>query len=182
MAKSAKATPDIEITERMEAKFVKDVLEQHELIESARGSYMNKARRHRETIVTVLEGLAARGVPQSVSKLHIKVIQTQEKLKGLLAELDSEERKMAMKLAKCRGKEQLALFADLPPAEKPEVVEATAAAKEPKAGAKAKGGKGKTKAKASAAEAEAEAETEGDGFPGVTGSQLTDAFEAAGNA
>jgi len=179
MAKSAKATPDIEITERMEAKFVKDVLEQHELIESARGSYMNKARRHRETIVTVLEGLAARGVPQSVSKLHIKVIQTQEKLKGLLAELDSEERKMAMKLAKCRGKEQLALFADLPPAEKPEVVEA-AATKEPKAAAKAKGGKGKTKAKATAAEAEAE--TEGEGFPGVTGSQLTDAFEAAGNA
>ncbi|MES2695098.1 MAG: hypothetical protein V4773_16615 [Verrucomicrobiota bacterium] len=129
MAKSAKATAEVDISDRMVNKFVRDMLEQYELIESARGSYMNKARRHRETMTTVLEGLAARGVPQKVGKLHIKIIQAQGKLKDMLAELDAEERKIAHKMAKAQGKsEQLALFKDLPPAEAAPEVEA----KEPK--------------------------------------------------
>jgi len=119
MAKAAN-TREIEISERAERTFVKDILQRFENIESARGSFMNKARREREAMAEIYEGLAARGFSQKIAKLHIETIRLEEKLKGKYAEMDSEERKIALKLAKARGdKKQLLMFGELPPAAKP---------------------------------------------------------------
>jgi hypothetical protein len=120
MAKAAKAV-EAEISEKMATKFVKDILEHFENIESARGTFMNKARREKEAMATIYEGMAARGVSQKSSKTNIKIIRALEKIKGWMADLEIEDRKMVQKLAKAQGdKKQLLLFAELPPMPKPE--------------------------------------------------------------
>jgi hypothetical protein len=117
MAKPAQSVaPDVEITERRAKKFLADIMERHENIESARGTYMNKARREREAMTTIYEGLAALGVSQKASKLNVKIAMSLEKIKGWLSDLEAEDRKMAQRLAKAQGdKKQLMLFAELPP-------------------------------------------------------------------
>ena len=52
MAKAAKSV-EVEITDRMANKFVKDILEHFENIESARGTFMNKARRERDAMTVI---------------------------------------------------------------------------------------------------------------------------------
>ena len=119
MAKAAK-TVEVEITDRMASKFVKDILERFENIESARGTFMNKARREREAMATIYEGMAARGVSQKSAKTNIKIVRALEQIKGWMADLESEDRKMAQKLAKAQGdKKQLMLFGELPPVKGP---------------------------------------------------------------
>jgi hypothetical protein len=119
MAKAAK-TVEVEITEKMIGKFVSDILERQERIESARGTYMNAARREREAMTTIYEGLAARGVSQKASKTEIKIINALERIKGWLADLEIEDRKMVQRMAKVQqDKKQLLLFGELPVAEKP---------------------------------------------------------------
>lgn len=119
MAKSAKAT-DVEITPRIVNKIIGDILEKYADLESTRGAFMNKARRIRDGIQTVIEGAAARGIPPKITKLTIKIEQTQAKLQSLMAELDGEERKLLKRIVVAHGnKKQLALFADLPEAVRP---------------------------------------------------------------
>jgi len=156
MAKAAKAA-DLDITERKVKTFEKAILEQFELMETKRGSFMNQMRRHRETMAATYEGLAAQGVPQKIAKMHIKILRKQEELKGLLADLDKEERKIAKKLVTLgnAGKEQLALFSDLPEAADPEAEEEETE--------------------------ETEETTSRKRNPGVTGKELDEA-EAAGSA
>jgi hypothetical protein len=152
MAKAAK-TVEVEVTERMANKFVKDILERFDNIESARGKYMNAARREREAMETIYEGLAARGVSQKSAKTEIKIVRALEKIKGWVAELEADDRRMVERLAKAQGdKKQLLLFGELPPIPK------------------------QTKA-----EEKVKAEKEEKKFPGVTGDDLTEA-SAAGNA
>ncbi len=120
MAKQAKS-PEIEISGKVARSFITGIFEHLDSIESARGSYMNLARREREGMVSLYEAMAARGVPQKVSKLIIKMAISLEKIKGWKAELEEEERKIAIKLAKAIGdKDQLSFWDDPePPAKKP---------------------------------------------------------------
>ena len=119
MAKAAK-TVEIEVSEQMADKFVSDILERFENIESARGVYMNQARREREAMQGIYEGMAARGISQKAAKTEIKIITAMQKVKGWIADLEAEDRKMVQKLAKAQNdKTQLQLFGDLPPLSKP---------------------------------------------------------------
>jgi hypothetical protein len=119
MAKEAKSV-DVEVTERMTSKFVKDILAHFANIESARGVYMNKARREKEGMTAIYEDMAVRGVSQKSAKTEIKIILALEKIKGWVADLEADERKMVEKLAKAQGdKRQLLLFGELPPIPKP---------------------------------------------------------------
>jgi hypothetical protein len=128
MAKSAKHI-DTEITERVANKFVKDILEHFDNIESARGKFMNTARRERDAMVVIYEYMAARGVSQKSAKTEIKIVRALERIKGWLADLEAEDRKMVQKLAKAQGdKRQLLLFAELPPIPKQTKAELRAAA------------------------------------------------------
>jgi hypothetical protein len=119
MAKAAKS-PDGEITEARAKKFRADVLERHERIESAKGTYMNRARQEREAIQTLVEGLTQFGISNKVAKLNIKIAIWTERIAGWYADLEVEQRKQVVKLAKAQGdKKQLSLFGDLPKHEKP---------------------------------------------------------------
>jgi hypothetical protein len=133
MAKAAKAKA-VEFSDRDAIKFKKDIFERHENIASAKGTYMSRAKREREAMVTIYEGMTAKGVPQKVSKLNIRIAIAEEKIKGWQAELDAEERKLAIKLARAQGdRSQLLLFGELPPAPKPPKAEREVKAKaEPK--------------------------------------------------
>jgi hypothetical protein len=114
MAKAAKHK-EVEITERMATKFRRDILERFENIESARGKFMNIARRERDAMTTIYESLAAAGVPQKAARTNIKIIRALERIKGWMADLEADERKMAQKLARAQDdKRQLSLFTDLP--------------------------------------------------------------------
>ena len=114
MAKAAKSG-NIEVTPRLVNGVIKDVLDKFEVIESARGTYMNAARRQREGISAVYERAAQQGIPQKVMKLQIRIEQTQTKLSSLITELEGEERAMLEKVVRAHGeKTQLALFPDLP--------------------------------------------------------------------
>jgi hypothetical protein len=131
MAKAAKAV-EAEISERMANKFVKDILEHFEAIETAKGKYMNLARRERDGMQTIYEGLAAKGIPQKAAKTNIKIVRAMERIRGWLADLEADDRRMAQKLAKMQGdKKQLLLFADLPKAEKAEKPEKAAKVSKP---------------------------------------------------
>jgi hypothetical protein len=115
MAKAAKQI-DVDVTPKLINGIVKEVLESFEQIDSARGKFMNAARRQRELIAAVYERAASRGIPQKVMKLQIKIEQLQSKLTGLITDLEIENRKLLHKVVKARGdKAQLALFTDLPP-------------------------------------------------------------------
>ena len=64
MAKAAKAV-EVEITERMANKFVKDIMERFENIESLRGKFMNGARKEKEAMTVIYEGTRPRAVSNS---------------------------------------------------------------------------------------------------------------------
>ena len=128
MAKSAKVCGEVEVTERTINKFDGDILKHYENIESARGRFMNAARKERDGMVALATGMAARGVSQKAAKTHIKIIRALEKIKGWTADLEVEDRKMVTKLAKAQGdKRQLMLFNELPPIPKPTKEEREAA-------------------------------------------------------
>jgi hypothetical protein len=115
MAKAAKSPAESEVPDRVINKAVKDILDRYSNIESARGRYMNAARAERDAMATVYENLAARGVTQKAAKCEIKIIQLIEKIHGLVAELESEDRKMVEKMAKAQDdKKQLSLMLDVP--------------------------------------------------------------------
>jgi hypothetical protein len=119
MAKAAK-TVDVEITERMANKFLRDILERYENIETARGKYLNATRREREAMTVIYENMAHKGVSQKSAKTNVKIARALEKIKGWLSDLEAEDRKMAQRLAKAQGdKKQLLLFGELPPMPKP---------------------------------------------------------------
>ena len=137
MAKAAK-TVEIEITDRVANKFVRDIIERYENIESARGTFMNKARREREAMTSIYEGMAAKGVSQKSAKTNIKIVRALEQIKGWMADLEAEDRKMAQKLAKAQGdKRQLMLFGELPAMPKPTKAEKAEAEAKPSKAEKA---------------------------------------------
>ena len=114
MAKQAKS-PDIEISGKVARSFVKGIFEHLDNIESAKGSYMNAARQERDQMVAIYEAMASNGVSQKISKLTIKIAVASEKIKGWQAELDEEERKIAVMLAKAVGdKRQLSFWDEEP--------------------------------------------------------------------
>ena len=132
MAKQARAQ-EVEVSERMANKFVKDILEHFENIESARGTFMNKARREREAMGVIYESMAAKGISQKSAKTSIKITRALERIKGWMADLEVEDRKMVQRLAKAQGdKKQLLLFGELPPIKAPTKAEREAAAEERK--------------------------------------------------
>jgi hypothetical protein len=119
MAKAAKSG-NIEVTPRLVNGVIRDVLDKFDVIESARGTYMNAARRQRDAISTIYERAAQQGIPQKVMKLQIKIEQTQAKLAGLITELEAEERAMLEKVVRAHGvPTQMALFPDMPSGVKP---------------------------------------------------------------
>lgn len=119
MAKAAKSV-EVEITDRMANKFVKDILERYDTIEDARDKLKRVTERERDGMNTIYESMAARGVSQKAAKTNIKIIRAMEKIRGWLADLEADDRKVAQKLAKAQGdKGQLLLFGDLPPIPKP---------------------------------------------------------------
>jgi hypothetical protein len=119
MAKPAKQQ-DVQITDKIATKFVKDVLAHFEQIESARGVYMARARREREAITVIHEDLASKGVSQKSSRTNIKIIRALAKIQTWIHELEAEDRKMAERLAKAqKDKKQLQLFGELPKTAKP---------------------------------------------------------------
>ena len=127
MAKAAKSV-EVEITERRAKKFLADILERFENIDSARGKYMNAARKERDAMTALYEGMAHLGISQKATKANVKIARALEKIKGWMADLEIEDRKLAQKLAKAQGdKRQLMLFGELPAAPKP-----AKKAKEPK--------------------------------------------------
>ena len=120
MAKSAKQQASVEFTDRDVRKAVSDVMDRYARIESARGSFMLAARREREGMQAVFESLAAKGVPQRVSKVEIQIIRLIERIKKLIADLEAEDRKMVEKLARAQDdRRQLSLFSDVPKPPKP---------------------------------------------------------------
>jgi hypothetical protein len=127
MAKAAKQV-DAEFTPKLINGIIKDINEADEQIDSARGKYMNAARRQRELKQAVYERAASQGIPQKVMKLQVEAERLLEKYLGKVAELEVENRKMALKIAKVRGnKAQMALFNDLPPMPKEPKTKATKA-------------------------------------------------------
>lgn len=115
MAKQAKEGAEIVISKSLIDKFDSGIDEALANIESARGKFMNAARRQREQMTALHEDLATRGVPQKLSKLRVQARTLEAKLKGKLAELDAEELRLLKKIAKTAGnKMQLSMFDDLP--------------------------------------------------------------------
>lgn len=114
MAKSAKQV-EVVISEKDTKKFVSDILQHFEAIESARGVYANRAAREKQGMQIIFETWAAKGVPQKSAKTHIRIIRLLQKAKSLMAELEADEAKMAHRLAKAQGERtQLSLWNDLP--------------------------------------------------------------------
>jgi hypothetical protein len=119
MAKPAK-TPNIDLTDKIAIKFVKDILERFEAIESAKGVYMNRAQRERQGMQTIYETMSARGISQKSAKTNIRIIRLLQKAKALIADLAEDDAKTAKALAKAqRDKQQLMLWSDLPAQAKP---------------------------------------------------------------
>jgi hypothetical protein len=182
-----KSAAEITLSDRTVKQFTNKIMERFENIESAKGTYMNRARKEREAMSVIYEGLAAQGVPQRVSKLHVKILRGVEQLKGWIEELEAEEQAIARKMAKAQGnKEQMSLFAALPVQK---VAKAAVAAVAEKAKAKAKptteGSEEGTKAGETVTEA-APTKPKRDrskkgSTPGVTGDDLAKADADAGN-
>ena len=132
MAKAAKER-DVEITERTASKFLNDILARYENIETARGKFMNLARREREGMQTIYETMAQKGISQKASKTNIKIARALQRIRTWLADLEIEDRKLAQRLAKAQGdRQQLSLFADLKPPTKAELKAAERKAEEKK--------------------------------------------------
>ena len=114
MAKSAK-TAEVEINDKVATKFVSDIFEHLDVVEEARNAHRVIVHRERESMNGIYESLAARGVPQKSSRIHIKIAIALKKIEGWIADLEMHERKLAEKLAKAAGdKRQLSLFGDVP--------------------------------------------------------------------
>lgn len=121
MAKPAKQV-DREVSDKSANKFLHEVLERYENIESARGKFMNTARREREAMITIYEGMAAQGVSQRAAKTNVKIVRALAKIDGWLADLAEEDRRMVQKLAKAqKDKRQLSLWANMPKQSKPKM-------------------------------------------------------------
>lgn len=175
MAKEAKEVEvqHREVTERAVKSMTKRIMERLENIESAKGRYMNAARKERDAMSEIYEGAAHEGIPQKLAKLHVKVLTKIEELKGLMSELEAEDQAFARKMAKLQADDgQLALWKTMPVlkvppkikeavAEKPKAEKPAKAADKPKA-TKAAGG---SKKKGS----------------GATGADIAKADEAAGS-
>jgi hypothetical protein len=120
MAKQARSV-EHEISDRQAQKFLKDVMERYGNIEAARARFKAAADRERGAMTALYEGMAARGISQKASKTNVKIALALEKIRGWLADLQAEDRRMAQKLAKAQqDKHQLMLFGDLPKQPKPE--------------------------------------------------------------
>jgi hypothetical protein len=114
MAKPAKQV-EVEVPTKLAKKFVGDILAHFANIESERGKFMRYARGEKDAMASLYEMMAAHGVPQKSSKTHIKIIRALDKIKGWMADLEAEDRKMALKLAKAQGDpQQLSLWDSLP--------------------------------------------------------------------
>jgi hypothetical protein len=161
VAKTAKAKdPAADITGRVVNPLIKKILDEYGNLESARGSYMNKARRIRESIGRVLEEGVARGIPARVLKLQIKVEQTQAKLRAEVEALEKAEQYLLQAVVKAHDvAEQLALFKSLPRGEKPKPIEVKKVNLDKKASAKSEPVSDKPTEKK---------------YPGVTGAELGD--------
>jgi len=119
MAKAAKSV-EIEISDKLARNFLTDIFDHLANIESAKGVYMNLARGERDQMVSLYENMASHGVSQRVSKLTVKIAVALEKIKGWQSEIEDEERKIAIKMAKALGdKRQLSLWSDLQTVAKP---------------------------------------------------------------
>lgn len=118
MAKAAK-TVDPEITEKVATKFVGNIFERLDVVDEARNKLRVVVHRERDAMNALYEGLAALGVPQKSSRMHIKIALLLRKAEGLIADLETHERKMAEKLARAAGdKRQLSLMLVVPKPEK----------------------------------------------------------------
>jgi murein L,D-transpeptidase YcbB/YkuD len=105
----------------------------YENIESARGRYMNAARKEREHMQSQYEALAALGISQASAKINVKIDRALTKIKGWLSDLEIEDRKMAERIAKAQeNKRQLSFWADLPKPTKAEQKELRELAKSSK--------------------------------------------------
>lgn len=114
MAKQAKSV-DIEFTDKDVKKFVADIFERYERIESARGAFMRQARSERDGMVAVFEAMGARGLAQKVAKTEIAILRLIERIKKLTAELDVDQRRMLEKVARMQDdRKQLSLLLDAP--------------------------------------------------------------------
>jgi len=123
MAKQAKdVSPAPELGERRAKKFLADVMERLENIESVKGEYMNRARQERDAIATLHEGLTPFGYSQKASKIVVKIALALEKIRGWQTELDLEDRRTAQKLTKLiDDQRQLSFWSDAPKAKKTKV-------------------------------------------------------------
>lgn len=160
MAKAANAP---EFNPNVAKKTHKAILQLHDDILSARGTYMNRARRIKENIATAIDAASAKGgMSVKVIKLQVQVHQKIEALKELLAKLDAEERKEAAAYAKAVGMPvQLQMFKELPAAKAAEPKpEKTIAAKKP---AKSKPARKPKKAKSESGDQEKSVEGDGGG-------------------
>ena len=129
MAKAAKQI-DKDLPEKEVHKFVTGIIEHFDNIETARGKFMNAARREREGMQAIYESMAARGVSQKSAKTEIKIVRAMERIKGWVLDLEAEDRRMVEKLAKLQGdKRQLLLFGELAPLPKAPKVPKERAAK-----------------------------------------------------
>jgi len=113
MAKQAKAQ-EVEISDKDGRKFLASIFERLDNLESARGKFMNTARKEREAMTAIYESLASQGISQKMSKLIIKIAVADEKIRGWQSELEGEEEKIAIMLAKAVGSEQLAFWDEEP--------------------------------------------------------------------
>ena len=159
MAKAANAP---EFNPNVAKKTHKAILQLHDDILSARGTYMNRARRIKENIASAIEAGAGKGLNPKIIKLQIQVHQKLESLKETLAKLDAEERKEAAAYAKAVGMPvQLQMFKELPAAKAAEPKpEKTIAAKKP---AKSKPARKPKKAKSESGDQEKSVEGDGGG-------------------
>jgi hypothetical protein len=83
MAKAAKAI-EVEITDRMASKFVKDIFAHIENIDSARSKFKTSERKEKDGMQAIYEGMASARCQSEVCKLSIKIIRALEKIKGWL--------------------------------------------------------------------------------------------------
>jgi hypothetical protein len=119
MAKQARSVEST-LTDRQAQTFLKSVLDRYENIEAARARFKAAADRERGHMTALYEGMAAKGISQKASKTNVKIVRAMEKIKGWLAELAAEDRRMAQRLAKGQqDKHQLMLFGELPKQPKP---------------------------------------------------------------
>jgi hypothetical protein len=118
MARSAKQVDDI--TEKTARAFIKDVLAHFENIDTAKARYANAARKERDAMAVLYEGLAAKGISQRASRLNVKIARGLQKIVDWMSELELEDQRQAQRLAKLQAdRKQLQLWSDLPKASKP---------------------------------------------------------------